>query len=116
MAEVLVTGGTGYIGSWCILALLNAGHSVRTTVRSLSREPELRAMLQRGGAPADAPLRVVPADLTKDAGWPEAVRGCDAVLHVASPTLTSTPARTRRWSPRPATASCVSCGHPATRA
>ncbi|MFJ3422054.1 SDR family oxidoreductase [Streptomyces sp. NPDC086082] len=91
MAEVLVTGGTGYIGSWCILALLNAGHSVRTTVRSLSREPELRAMLQRGGAPADAPLRVVPADLTKDAGWPEAVRGCDAVLHVASPTLTSTP-------------------------
>ncbi|MFJ2891930.1 SDR family oxidoreductase [Streptomyces sp. NPDC087305] len=91
MAEVLVTGGTGYIGSWCILALLNAGHSVRTTVRSLSREPELRAMLQRGGAAADAPLRVVTADLTKDAGWPEAVRGCDAVLHVASPTLTSTP-------------------------
>ncbi|MET8291855.1 aldehyde reductase [Streptomyces sp. NPDC005132] len=91
MAEVLVTGGTGYIGSWCILALLDAGHSVRTTVRSLSREPELRAMLQRGEAAADAPLRVVAADLTQDAGWPQAVQGCDAVLHVASPTLTSTP-------------------------
>ncbi|NEB81879.1 aldehyde reductase [Streptomyces sp. SID14478] len=91
MAEVLVTGGTGYIGSWCILALLNAGHSVRTTVRSLSREPELRAMLQHGGAAPDAPLRVVAADLTRDAGWAEAVQGCDAVLHVASPTLTSTP-------------------------
>ncbi|MEU7863687.1 aldehyde reductase [Nonomuraea sp. NPDC049141] len=91
MAEVLVTGGTGYIGSWCILALLEAGHSVRTTVRSLSREPELRAMLQRGGAASDAPLRVVTADLTQDAGWPQAVQGCDAVLHVASPTLTSSP-------------------------
>ncbi|MGW1209197.1 SDR family oxidoreductase [Streptomyces sp. NPDC002499] len=91
MAEVLVTGGSGYIGSWCILALLEAGHSVRTTVRNLSREPELRAMLQRGGAASDAPLQVVAADLTKDEGWPEAVRGCDFVLHVASPTLTSVP-------------------------
>jgi nucleoside-diphosphate-sugar epimerase len=91
MAEVLVTGGSGYIGSWCILALLEAGHSVRTTVRSLSREPELRAMLRHGGAAPDAPVRVQTADLTKDVGWPEAVKGCDAVLHVASPTLTSVP-------------------------
>jgi nucleoside-diphosphate-sugar epimerase len=91
MAEVLVTGGSGYIGSWCVLALLNAGHSVRTTVRNQSREPELRTMLQRAGTAPDAPLRVLTADLTRDAGWPEAVRGCDAVLHVASPTLTSAP-------------------------
>lgn len=91
MAEVLVTGGSGYIGSWCVLALLNAGHSVRTTVRNRSREPELRTMLQRVGTAPDAPLRVLTADLTRDAGWPEAVRGCDAVLHVASPTLTSAP-------------------------
>ncbi|MFJ2740607.1 SDR family oxidoreductase [Streptomyces sp. NPDC087440] len=91
MANVLVTGGSGYIGSWCVLALLDAGHSVRTTVRSLSREPEVRAMLQRGGAAPDAPLRFVAADLTRDAGWPEALEGCDAVLHVASPTLTSVP-------------------------
>jgi nucleoside-diphosphate-sugar epimerase len=91
MAEVLVTGGSGYIGSWCTLALLDAGHSVRTTVRSMAREPELRAMLQRGGAAPEAPLRVMAADLTQDAGWSEAVAGCDAVLHVASPTLTSAP-------------------------
>ena len=38
MTNVLVTGGSGYIGSWCILALLSAGHSVRTTVRDLARE------------------------------------------------------------------------------
>jgi len=38
MAEVLVTGGSGFIGSYCTLALLDAGFSVRTTVRDLARE------------------------------------------------------------------------------
>ncbi len=87
MAEVLVTGGSGYIGSWCLLALLAEGHTVRTTVRDRKREPQLRMMLERGGAD----LRVVQADLMRDEGWPQAVAGCDAVLHVASPTLTSLP-------------------------
>ncbi|MFJ1768144.1 SDR family oxidoreductase [Amycolatopsis sp. NPDC088138] len=91
MAEVLVTGGSGYIGSWCVLALLADGHSVRTTVRNLKKEPELRAMLRAGGAPADAEVTVLQADLQQDVGWREAVAGCDYVLHVASPTLTSVP-------------------------
>lgn len=87
MAEVLVTGGSGYIGSWCVLALLADGHSVRTTVRNLKKEPELRAMLRAD----DAKVTVLRADLQEDAGWREAVEGCDYVLHVASPTLTSLP-------------------------
>ena len=37
--RVLVTGGSGFIGAHCILQLLAAGHRVRTTVRSLAREP-----------------------------------------------------------------------------
>src|SRR5664280_526499 len=42
-------------------------------------------MLKVGGAePGDA-LEFFEADLTADAGWPEAVAGCDFVLHVASP-------------------------------
>ncbi|WP_410635137.1 SDR family oxidoreductase [Amycolatopsis sp. cmx-4-83] len=91
MAEVLVTGGSGYIGSWCVLALLADGHTVRTTVRDLKKEPAVRAMLTAGGAPSDAKLTVLRADLEQDAGWREAVEGCDYVLHVASPTLTSVP-------------------------
>lgn len=91
MTEVLVTGGSGYIGSWCTLALLNAGYAVRTTVRDLSRETQVREMLRRGGAePGDA-LRVVRADLSSDDGWAQAVAGVDGVLHVASPTLTQAP-------------------------
>ncbi|MEU6848989.1 NAD-dependent epimerase/dehydratase family protein [Actinacidiphila alni] len=92
MADVLVTGGTGWIGGWCVLALLDAGHTVRTTVRDPAREPDLRARLHAATPFADDRLSVVRADLGRSAGWDEAVAGCDHVLHVASPTLRRTPA------------------------
>src|SRR5689334_9630457 len=82
---VLVTGGSGFLAAHCILRLLEQGYTVRTTVRSLAREPEVRAMLAVGGAVHTDRLSFAAADLTRDAGWPEAVAGCDFVLHVASP-------------------------------
>ena len=82
---VLVTGGSGFIATHCILQLLAAGHRVRTTVRSLEREAEVRATLKAAGTDAGERLAFFAADLTADAGWADAVAGCDAVLHVASP-------------------------------
>ncbi len=82
---VLVTGGSGFVGVHCILQLLEAGYRVRTTVRSLKREADVRAMLKVGGAEPGESLSFVAADLTSDTGWTEAVAGCDYVLHVASP-------------------------------
>jgi dihydroflavonol-4-reductase len=85
MSEVLVTGGSGFIGAHIILQLLAAGHRVRTTLRNLARQDEVLAMLRQGAAGATDDLSFVAADLTQDAGWPAAMQGCEYVLHVASP-------------------------------
>lgn len=87
---VLVTGGSGFIGGWCIIALLQQGYRVRTTVRSLSREAEVRANLAKV-VDAEDRLTFHAADLTADAGWDEAAAGCAYVLHVASPLGVSEP-------------------------
>jgi dihydroflavonol-4-reductase len=92
MSKVLVTGGSGFVAVHCILQLLEAGHEVRATVRNLNREGEVRAMLGQGGwsGPGEA-LTFAAADLEADAGWADAVAGCDYVLHVASPFPSSLP-------------------------
>ena len=81
---VLVTGGSGYLGSWCAIELLRRGFNVRTTVRDLAREPQVRAAIASEVDPGDR-LTVLAADLLSDDGWTEAVDGCAYVLHVASP-------------------------------
>ncbi|MFB6451317.1 SDR family oxidoreductase [Bradyrhizobium tunisiense] len=94
---VLVTGGTGFIAQHCILALLNAGYLVRTTVRSLAREAEVRANLKIGGVEAGDRLSFVAVDLTADRGWAEAAAGCTYVQHGASPTPSGNQVREEDW-------------------
>ncbi len=84
MSQALVTGGSGYVGSELVAALLRGGQPVRATVRSAAREAGLRAAVRRGGAD-DAGLEVVTADLMADDGWKAAMTGCEEVYHVASP-------------------------------
>jgi nucleoside-diphosphate-sugar epimerase len=91
---VLVTGGSGFLGAYCILACLQKGYRVRTTIRSLSREKDVVAMLKAGEGFDSSTLNnlaFVAADLTKDDGWADAVKDCTYVLHVASPFPASAP-------------------------
>jgi len=81
---VLVTGGSGFLGGWCLVELLQRGYTVRTTLRDLGREQEVRDAVA-SQVQADDRLSFHTADLTSDAGWQQAVEGCDYVLHVASP-------------------------------
>ncbi len=84
---VMVSGGSGYIAGETIRQLLTKGWTVHTTVRSLSREAELRGQL--GGTPDT--LKFFAADLMSDAGWAEAMGGCSHVCHMASPFPASVP-------------------------
>ncbi len=94
---VLVTGGTGFIAQYCILSLLDAGYRVRTTVRTLGREDEVRQHLKTGGAVPGARLSFVAADLGADDGWAEAIAGCAYVMHGASPTPSGDQVNLEDW-------------------
>jgi nucleoside-diphosphate-sugar epimerase len=90
MSQVLVTGGSGYVGTQLIAALLHDGREVRATVRSLDGEAGVRASVRRGDVD-DAGLQLVAADLTSDDGWPAALDGVEEVHHVASPIPSAQP-------------------------
>jgi dihydroflavonol-4-reductase len=83
---VLVTGGSGFIAVHCMVKLLQQGYAVRATLRSLSRENEVKGMLRNGGITSFDNLSFIEANLSDDKNWDEAVKDCEYVLHVASPT------------------------------
>lgn len=69
--KVLVTGGTGFVGSHSVRALLGAGHEVRLLARDPARVTQKAVEIARG-------------DVTDAAAVAKAVAGCDAVLHAGS--------------------------------
>lgn len=85
--RVMVSGGSGYIAGYIIRQLAAEGWSVHTTIRNLAKEDSVRALLNVD----NSRLTFFAADLTSDAGWDEAMAGCDAVVHVASPIPSDAP-------------------------
>ncbi|KAG8762779.1 methylglyoxal reductase (NADPH-dependent) gre2 [Ceratobasidium sp. 428] len=79
-ATVLVTGASGFIAIWVCKAFLEAGYTVRGTVRSASKGDYLVDLLK-----SDKFSYVIVEDIAKDGAFDEAVKGVDAVAHTASP-------------------------------
>ncbi|MBN1338107.1 MAG: NAD-dependent epimerase/dehydratase family protein [Bacteroidales bacterium] len=81
---VMVTGGSGYIGSWVVKGLLEKGYTVRVTVRDRKNTGKYEHLtdLAKG---SQGRLEIWEADLLKEGSFDKAARGCFAVMHIASP-------------------------------
>ena len=88
--KVLLTGISGYIGNHCAVELLKNGYSVRGSVRSLSKSQKVFDAIKKEVDPKDN-LEFCELDLLSDDGWDEAVKGCEFVMHVASPFINIEP-------------------------
>ena len=84
MKNILVTGGTSYIGKHVIAQLIEKDYSVRTTVRDKSKVEEIKSDIEKH-LNKQISLDVHIADLLNDDGWEDALKGCDAIIHVAGP-------------------------------
>lgn len=87
-APVMVTGASGYLGSWVVAGLLKAGVSVHAAVRDpqdAARTAHLRTAEER----SPGRLRLFAADLLREGSYDEAMEGCAVVIHTASPFIRS---------------------------
>ena len=76
--KVLVTGGTGFVGSHAVAALLRSGHRVRLLVRDPSK---IQRVLEARGVKVDD---YAVGDMADAHAVRTALMGCDAVLHAAA--------------------------------
>lgn len=86
--KVAVTGGSGYIASWIIKELMEAGHHVNTSVRHLNQKEKYQHLLDLE-ATSPGSLTLFEADLTTQGAFDPVFEGVTYVFHTASPFLIS---------------------------
>lgn len=83
---VLITGATGHVGYAALIETLRQGYNVRVAVRSQGKAELVRnaALSKPFVKESQLSFTVVP-DITVSGAFDEAVKGVDAIEHVASP-------------------------------
>lgn len=89
-SKLLITGVNGYLGLHMAIQGLNEGYAIRGTVRSQDKANHCKNYLSKL-IPKEQfrQFETVNVDLSKPNGWDQAIKGCDAILHTASPLSTS---------------------------
>lgn len=83
-------GGTGFIGSYILKALLNAGFNVKAAVRSSSKATSLGSLFQSYVDSGNLTFTFV-SDITDPTAFDEAVKGVEGIIHTASPLISKDP-------------------------
>lgn len=81
---ILVTGGTGYIGSWVVKELLEKGYAVRVSVRDKSKTSKYQHLIDIENKTAGI-LEFWEANLLEEGAFDKPAEGCSAIIHMASP-------------------------------
>ncbi|MEZ5194990.1 MAG: aldehyde reductase [Bacteroidales bacterium] len=82
--KVMVTGGAGYIGSWVVKELLEKGYTVRVTVRDKNKTARFDHLIDLDRN-SKGKVEIWEADLLKEGSFDQAAKGCESIIHVASP-------------------------------
>ncbi|XP_075488524.1 phenylacetaldehyde reductase-like isoform X1 [Primulina tabacum] len=82
---VCVTGASGYIASWLVKFLLEAGYTVKATVRNPNDPKKVEHLKALEGAKER--LHLFEANLVEEGSFDSVIDGCQGVFHTASPVL-----------------------------
>ncbi len=86
MKKIFVSGISGFIGTHITIEGIKRGYQITGTTRSQQKEDEVKRIIANElGEEALNSLTIYHCDLNSPDNWQEAMKGCTAVLHVASP-------------------------------
>ena len=81
---VVVTGASGYIGSWIVMDLMEQGYEVRACVRDRSRPEKVDHLLALNEMDLRGQVELFEADLFDEGSYDEPFSGCAAVVHTGA--------------------------------
>lgn len=86
MNKVFVSGGSGYIALHTIILLLRKNYFVVASVKDRNKIEVIKKCLQENNVDISK-IEFYILDLLYDKGWDDALKGCEYVIHLASPVI-----------------------------